>query len=287
MSTLATPRTLAPTGVRRTAPYRWRWNALGTLARRRFALSARTPREIIVPLVNPVMFALVIAPALAALVGSRLGFDYMTYAAIGAAGLLIPLNALFAGVGVIVDRESGGQRDLLAAPVPRSFIVLGNLSVALLTTGLQVVVLLAAVALRGAHFRISDFGIFWFAAAAALLAVAMYGVAEILANRVEKQEEYVGILPAVGILPYFFAGSLFPISTLPSWLGVIARFIPLTHALALMRYAFVDPRAGGLHDVWGSGDPTRLAAQSLAVLLVFAIAMTALSVRVFNRASVR
>ena len=33
-----------------------------------------------------------------------------------------------------------------------------------------------------------------------------------------------------------------------------------------MRYAFVDPRAGGLHDVWGSGDPTRLAAQSLAVL---------------------
>src|SRR5438552_10612269 len=113
------------------------------------------------------MFALVIAPALAALVGSRLGFDYMTYAAIGAAGLLIPLNALFAGVGVIVDRESGGQRDLLAAPVPRSFIVLGNLSVALLTTGLQVGVLLAAVALRGAHFRVSDLGIFWFAAAAA------------------------------------------------------------------------------------------------------------------------
>src|SRR5438132_14422231 len=84
-------------------------SALGTLARRRFALSARTPREIIVPLVNPVMFALVIAPALAALVGSRLGFDYMTYAAIGAAGLLIPLNALFAGVGVIVDRETAGH----------------------------------------------------------------------------------------------------------------------------------------------------------------------------------
>ena len=95
------------------------------------------------------------------------------------------------------------------------------------------------------------------------------------------------LLPAVGILPYFFAGSLFPISTLPSWLGAIAKFIPLTHALALMRYAFVDPRAGGLHDLWGSGDPTRLAAQSLAVLLVFAIAMIGLSVRVFNRAAVK
>jgi ABC-2 type transport system permease protein len=287
MSTLATPNTLVAPRIRRADPYSWRWNALATLARRRFALSARTPREIIVPLVNPVMFALVIAPALATIVGSRLGFDYMTYAAVGAAGLLIPLNALFAGVGVIVDRESGGQRDLLAAPVPRSFIVLGNLSVALLTTALQVGVLLVAVGLRGAHFHVSDFGVVWFAGAAVLLAVGMYGVAEILANRVTKQEEYVGILPAVGILPYFFAGSLFPISALPSWLGAIGKVIPLTHALALMRYAFVDPRAGGLHDVWGSGDPNRLAAQSLAVLVVFAIAMTVLSVRLFNRASVR
>jgi ABC-type multidrug transport system permease subunit len=115
----------------------------------------------------------------------------------------------------------------------------------------------------------------------------MYGVAEILANRVTKQEEYVGILPAVGILPYFFAGSLFPISALPSALAAVGKVLPLTHALGLMRYAFVDPRAGGLHDIWGSGDPTRLAAQSLAVLAVFAIAMTVLSVRVFNRASVR
>jgi hypothetical protein len=39
--------------------------------------------------------------------------------------------------------------------------------------------------------------------------------------------------------------------------------------------------------VWGSGDPNRLAAQSLAVLVVFAIAMTVLSVRVFNKASVK
>jgi hypothetical protein len=68
---------------------------------------------------------------------------------------------------------------------------------------------------------------------------------------------------------------------------VIGKVIPLTHALALMRYAFVDPRAGGLHDVWGSGDPNRLAAQSLAVLVVFAVAMTVLSVRVFSKASVK
>ena len=39
-------------------------SALRTLTARRFALSARTPREILVPLLTPVLFALVIAPAL-------------------------------------------------------------------------------------------------------------------------------------------------------------------------------------------------------------------------------
>ena len=37
---------------------------LATLAGRRFQLSARTPRELFVPLLTPILFALVIAPAL-------------------------------------------------------------------------------------------------------------------------------------------------------------------------------------------------------------------------------
>ena len=43
--------------------------------------------------------------------------DYEAFVAIGTIGLLIPLNTMFAGIGVIVDRESGAQRELLAAPI--------------------------------------------------------------------------------------------------------------------------------------------------------------------------
>ena len=80
------------------------------------ALSVRTPRELFVPLLTPVLFALVIAPALDSIGPKIAGLDYMSFAAIGTAGLLIPLNCMFAGVGVIVDRETGARRDLLAAP---------------------------------------------------------------------------------------------------------------------------------------------------------------------------
>src|SRR5213596_3157940 len=108
--------------------------ALGTLARRRLTLSARTPRELMVPLLTPILFALVIAPALAQMIPAcgGIGPDYQTFVAVGTVGLLIPLSCTFAGLGVIVDRASGARRELLAAPVPRSLLVLSNLLVALL-----------------------------------------------------------------------------------------------------------------------------------------------------------
>ena len=86
-----------------------------TLAGRRFALTARTPRELVVPLLTPILFALVIAPALKKALHT--GSGYEAYVAVGTIGLLVPLNTMFAGLSVIVDRESGARRELLAAPI--------------------------------------------------------------------------------------------------------------------------------------------------------------------------
>src|SRR5437867_13213725 len=148
---------------------------LATLSRRRRELTARTPRELIVPLITPVLFALVIAPALKTALHTSAGYE--SFVAIGTIGLLIPLNTMFSGLSVIVDRESGAQRELLTAPIPRSLLVLGNLAVALAVTGFQVVTLIAAALVRGIHFHAGTAGVVWFVAAAALFAVGMYGVA--------------------------------------------------------------------------------------------------------------
>jgi len=63
----------------------------------------------------PVLIAVVIAPALARTVAPVAGIDYMTYLAVGTAALVVPLSCMQAGLGVIVDRNSGAQPDLLAA----------------------------------------------------------------------------------------------------------------------------------------------------------------------------
>jgi ABC-2 type transport system permease protein len=257
--------------------------ALTTLAGRRFQLVARTPRELLVPLLTPIMFALVIAPALRTALHT--GATYESFVAVGTVGLLIPLNTMFAGLGVIVDREQGAQRELLAAPVPRALLVLGNLVVALGVTALQVGTLLVVALARGIEFDAGAAGVAWFAAAAILFTVGMYGAAETLASRVPRQEEYIARVPAIAILPWFLAGALFPIAALPTGLTWVAKALPLTHGLALMRYGLLRDSTG-LHQIWSMGNATAMAALSLGVVALFAVALTAVSIRVFTRSAV-
>src|SRR5216110_2874490 len=141
MATIATP------AADRSESMRSIFAPVATLARRRSQLTVRTPRELVVPLLTPILFALVIAPALKEALHTSAAYE--AFVATGTVGLLIPLNTMFAGLGVIVDRETGAQRELLAAPIPRALLVLGNLAVAVAITALQVGVLVAVALARG------------------------------------------------------------------------------------------------------------------------------------------
>jgi ABC-type multidrug transport system permease subunit len=261
---------------------------LGTLAARRAALTAHNPRQIAVPLIGPALLALVVAPALKVATGGlHSNIDYTSFVGVGAVGLVVPLSCVFAGLSVIVDRHSGAQRELLASPVPRGYLVLGNLLVAIGLSILQVTVLIGLSAIRGGQFNITAAGAAWFVAATLLFTVFMYGVAETLASRVSKEEDYIGAVPAVAILPFFLAGALFPITAMPAVLTGIAKVLPLTHVLALLRYGFVDPKGTGLHEIWGMSSVTTEAWLSLAVVALSAVAFTAIAVRAFTRSAVR
>lgn len=282
-TTLAAPARAVPvtTPVRRPT---WA-SAWLTLASRRIALSLHNPREVLAPLATPILFALVIAPALAKTLPAHSGVDYRSFVIVGTVGLLIPLTCAFAGIGVIVDRMTGARRELLAAPIGRGVIVAANLTVALLVSVLQVGVLLAAGLARGSHFHTSGTGVGWFVAAVFAFTVFAYSLAEILSNRIPTQEEYIGIVPVVAIVPWFLAGSLFRVTAMPVGLAGVARVLPTTHALALLRYGLLERGGAGLHDIWGVHSTTVAASLSLLVVAGWAALFTTLAVRVFRRAA--
>jgi len=278
MATIVAPATGRPRAARSVL------SPVATLARRRSQLTIRTPRELFVPLLTPILFALVIAPALKQALHTSAAYE--SFIAVGTIGLLVPLNTMFAGLSVIVDRAAGAQRELLAAPVPRPTLVFGNLAVAFAVTAFQIAALIVAAVARGIHFDATAGGIAWFLVASAMFTIGMYGAAETLASRVPEAEEYIARVPAIAIVPWFLAGSLFPISALPGFLAWFARLLPLTHGLALMRYGLLGDSTG-LANIWGMGSATAMAALSLAVVSVFAVLLLAVAVRVFTRSALR
>ena len=100
-----------------------------------------------------------------------------------------------------------------------------------------------------------------------------------------RTEEYIGRVPVIAIVPWFLAGSLFPIGAQPVGLTWAARFLPLTHALALVRYGMLsDP--SGLHAIWRMHSTAAMAALSLGVVALFAALLAASAVRAFSRTAV-
>jgi hypothetical protein len=123
-----------------------------TLARRRAMLTSRTPRQIAVPLIGPALLALILAPALQKATGGlHSNINYTAFVGVGAVCLVIPLSCVFAGLSVLVDRSSGAQRELPAAPIPRAYLVLGNMVVALGLAALQMRYGLIDPSGRGLH----------------------------------------------------------------------------------------------------------------------------------------
>jgi ABC-type polysaccharide/polyol phosphate export permease len=115
----------------------------------------------------------------------------------------------------------------------------------------------------------------------------MYAVAELMANRLPSPEAYIGAVPAVAIVPWFLAGTLYPITALPHWLTYVARALPLTHALALLRYGLTSDGTAALSNIWGMTSPAAMAALSLAVVCCYAVAATVAAMRIAARRGVQ
>lgn len=258
-----------------------------TLFRRRLGLAFKTRRGILVPLSSPLLMAVVIAPALDSALGSfSPDVDYMTYVAIASLALLVPLTSMFNGLTVITDGKFGITRELLAAPIPRVSIPLGNAAAILAVALLQSAVLLGAAAARGARFDVDAADIAVLTTAIAFLSVGTYGLAETLAHLIGKEDEFVGAIPAVAIAPWFLAGTLFPIAVLPAGLEQLALALPWTHAVAVFRFALSGSASSGLGGIWGMESDAAMVTLSLVILAAFTAAALALASRTFQRTAV-
>jgi ABC-2 type transport system permease protein len=250
------------------------------------AIAVNRPIAVVSQLLSPVLWILVVGPALATAFGGFANdLDYFTYVAIGQIVFIIPFSAMFAGLVVMTDRDYGVLRELLVAPIHRVTIPLANIAAVLTVAMGQLALIVVLAVARGAHFHSSPGRLVVALLAAALLSVATYALAELLAYRITQPQIFGTLIPAIGATPYILCGAIYPLASLPDGVRQFALVLPWTHCVALLRYGLMGSSASGLEAIWHMRSATEMALLSLAVLVAFAALTVGLALRAFRSAT--
>ncbi len=187
--------------------------------------------------VNPVLFLSAMGLGLGSLVdrGGRLGaVSYLTFYASG----LLAAQAMQTGVGDAAYPVMAGFKwtksyhTALATPITPRDLMLGQGAYILLRVTFASAVFAVVAALFGA------FGVG--VGLAAVPVVVLCGLAyafPVMAftGAIERETALAGLF-RFGLVPMFLlSGTFFPIDQLPAWLQVVARGVPLWHAIELIR----------------------------------------------------
>jgi ABC-2 type transport system permease protein len=215
------------------------WNcelrAIGVIGRRELIRFAGDRAQILMAMVQPLLFLFVLGSGLQSLsAASTGGVDLKTIIYPGVLGMAVLFTALFRAASLVWDRELGFLWELVVAPVRRSSILLGKcLGGAVIGAGQGLVVLALAGLVDVPYSPVLLAGAFGLML---LLAFAVTAFGVLVAVWVKQAQTFTLAMQVLLMPMFFLSGALYPVSGLPAWLGVLNRLDPLTYAVDPLRH---------------------------------------------------
>lgn len=260
---------------------------VGMVWRRDLLRFSRNPIRVLTALAQPALFLFLFGSGLAPAFPQGSGtVDYQTFIFPGVLAMTVLFPGVFASMTIVFDRQDGFLREMLVAPTRRSAVILGKCLGGTTIASLQGAAMLAVAPLVHVPYDLRLLVVF---GELTLTATVVTALGLYVASRMGEVESFQ-VLIQLFVLPIFFlSGALFPLTRLPSWLGLLTRVDPLTYIVDAMRRAVFDTigaPAGAVQDLnpgvtWnGWRVPTAL---EVGVVAAFGAIMLALSVWRFSR----
>lgn len=234
---------------------------LRSLLKREYLRWVRAPTWIIAGLLTPILYLLLFGQAFdlgklvppapqaqqslhAALLGAP---NYFSYFAVGMVGMVAVTSALFAGTGVIFDKQLGILQRTIATPVRRSTIFVSVLVFRGLLVVLPILIVLG-LALGFAQIpglagltvtqNMGPVGIGEVFVAIFVLAIAFTSLFLAFGFLFARIESYFAVVNLLNLPILFTSNALYPYGTSPVWLQNITAYNPISLAVDVMRENF-------------------------------------------------
>lgn len=190
----------------------------------------------------------------------------------GLIGMAVLFSSLLGGVSILWDREFGFLKEILIAPVSRFFVALGKAIGGVTTAMIQGILILIIAWLIGVDY-VSLWGVLAAIVIMFISGIGFIGLGIALASKIDSHEGFQMVMSFLTMPLVLLSGAFFPISKLPSWLSVLVYANPLTYGVEALRWYLL-------------GNSTIQIELSVVVLVLFALAMTGLGGKMFEKTSV-
>ena len=174
------------------------------------------------------------------------GFTYLQFITPGILTQSVVFVAIFYGLYIIMDRDTGILQKLLVTPTPRLALVWGKMISAGLRGLTQAVVVFIFALILGVQLHISLLTILGVILIVMLGAAVFTGLSMIIASIVKTRERFMGIGQVITLPLFFASNAIYPVSIMPAWLQVVANVNPLSYMVNGLRALMLSGNFNGV-----------------------------------------
>ncbi|WXG40098.1 MAG: ABC transporter permease [Candidatus Freyarchaeum deiterrae] len=219
------------------------------------------------------------------ILSNLVNINYITYLATGMIAYAVMSTAFISGISVIWDKRFGFFTKMLAAPIPRSSIILGKMIAAMIRSLIQAVVVIAVAVLLGVKIYTGIIGIALAIPFLVIFALGLAGISTAAGIRMANVEAFFGIIQMI-LLPLFFVSpAITSLSSMPGWLQTAAQFNPLTYAVDAVRSCLLGGQFGPLYGDFAFIGVGGSLLYDLAILSLIFVGMVLIGAYLFRRST--
>ena len=205
------------------------------------------PTELISRAVQPILWLGIFGEALSKVRAiPTQGFTYLQFITPGILTQSVVFVAIFYGLYIIMDRDTGILQKLLVTPTPRLALVWGKMISAGLRGLTQAVVVFLFALILGVQLHISLLTILGVILIVMLGAAVFTGLSMIIASIVKTRERFMGIGQVITLPLFFASNAIYPVSIMPGWLQVVANVNPLSYMVNGLRALMLSGNFNGV-----------------------------------------
>ena len=171
--------------------------------------------------------------------------SYLTFQTAGVVVMTVLSNAFMGGIPILFDRETGFLDKMLVAPIARSSLFVSRFLYVVIFSLFQVILVLAIAAFMGVRIGGGLIGVGQILLYSTLLAASFTMVSIALAFVFKHHAAYFAISGFLITPCIFLSSALLPLPLMPTWMQVVAKLNPLTHAIEPVRAAIIAGYASG------------------------------------------